>query len=241
MMIAAPLVASSRAVWSPMPVLPPVMTTALPSTLPSPTTISAFLMTNFKRQKMTQKAVATSHTKIAIFEMSKYFISLRRQRQSRRRRRRRRRLVCFSLRWGNIIGFIILFRRSDIAAGERFSGFVKCCSTNKWQQTPRQFILVTQANAHLKYDCTSDILYHLFGINCFGYVETITYFILRNGPTPASFSFFSVFPNKHQYNFYNKYVKKCQFHPVYGARIRTHDLSIMSHHLPLPLDQGSRQ
>ena len=29
------------------------------------------------------------------------------------------------------------------------------------------------------------------------------------------------------------------FHPVFGAGIRTHDLSNMSHH-PQPLDQGSR-
>ena len=34
-------------------------------------------------------------------------------------------------------------------------------------------------------------------------------------------------------------VKKCQFHPVFGAGIWTHDLSIMSH-LPWTLDQGSR-
>ena len=34
-------------------------------------------------------------------------------------------------------------------------------------------------------------------------------------------------------------MKKCQFHPVFGAGIWTHDFSIMSH-LPWTLDQGSR-
>ena len=33
-----------------------------------------------------------------------------------------------------------------------------------------------------------------------------SFFLFLNGPTPASFSIFS---NKHHYNFYNKYVKKC--------------------------------
>ena len=34
--------------------------------------------------------------------------------------------------------------------------------------------------------------------------------------------------------------EKCQLHPVYGARIRTHDLLIMSHLLK-PLNQDSRR
>ena len=56
---------------------------------------------------------------------------------------------------------------------------------------------------------------------------------LKNRPTPFSFYLFAVFSNK-QYN-----VKKCHVHPVYGARIRTHELFNMSR-LPQPLDQGSR-
>ena len=61
-----------------------------------------------------------------------------------------------------------------------------------------------------------------------------SFFLFLNGPTPASFS---VFSNKHHYNFYNKYVKNV--HPVYGAGIRTHDLQIVSL-FPKPLDQGTR-
>ena len=51
-------------------------------------------------------------------------------------------------------------------------------------------------------------------------------FFKKNGPTPASFL---VFSNK-RYNFYNKSLWK-NVHPVYGAGIRTHNLSQMSHHL----------
>ena len=48
---------------------------------------------------------------------------------------------------------------------------------------------------------------------------------------------FSVFSNKHHYNFYNKCMWK-NVHPVYSARIRIHDVqnTIV---LPEPLDQGS--
>ena len=49
---------------------------------------------------------------------------------------------------------------------------------------------------------------------------------------------FSVFSNKHHYNFNNKYVWK-NVHLVNGAGIQTHDLENMNL-LPQPLDQGSR-
>ena len=51
------------------------------------------------------------------------------------------------------------------------------------------------------------------------------------------FIYFRLFSSKH-YNFYNKYMWN-NVHPVYGARIRTHDLQYMSL-LPQPLDQRSR-
>ena len=54
------------------------------------------------------------------------------------------------------------------------------------------------------------------------------YSLLKNGPTPASFSFiFGLFKQTLQLFVTNK-CEKCQIHPVYGAWIRTHDLSIMS-------------
>ena len=57
-------------------------------------------------------------------------------------------------------------------------------------------------------------------------------FFLIGQPRPL-FHLFSVFSNK-QYNFYNKSMcKKCHVHPVYSARIRTHDLRNVS---LLPVD-----
>ena len=41
-----------------------------------------------------------------------------------------------------------------------------------------------------------------------GALMTFSLSFFKNGPTPASFSFFSVFSSKHQYNFYNKYMWK---------------------------------
>ena len=60
---------------------------------------------------------------------------------------------------------------------------------------------------------------------------------LKMGQPQPLFHLFSVFSNK-LYNFYNKWMWK-HVHPVYGAGIRTHDLSNKSRH-PKPLDQGSR-
>ena len=51
------------------------------------------------------------------------------------------------------------------------------------------------------------------------------------------FVYFRSFSKKHQYNFYKKSMWK-NVHPVYGARIRSHNLSNLSRH-PQPLDQGS--
>ena len=51
-------------------------------------------------------------------------------------------------------------------------------------------------------------------------------------PRPL-FSLFSVFQTDN--TIFNN---KCHIHPVYGAGIRTHNLSNLSH-LPYPLDQGS--
>ena len=65
----------------------------------------------------------------------------------------------------------------------------------------------------------------------------LTFCFLKNRPTPASFCLFSTFSNN-QYNFYKKSIRK-NVHPLYGAGIRTPDLSNMSR-LPLPIDQGSR-
>ena len=48
------------------------------------------------------------------------------------------------------------------------------------------------------------------------------FIIFLNGPTPAFFSFIFGLSNKH-YNFYNKHMWK-NLHPVYGARIQTHNL-----------------
>ena len=53
-----------------------------------------------------------------------------------------------------------------------------------------------------------------------------------NGPTPSLFyCLFLICSNKHHYNFCNKFMW-IKVHPVYCARIRTHNLSL----LPLPLD-----
>ena len=49
------------------------------------------------------------------------------------------------------------------------------------------------------------------------------------------FHLFSVFTNK-QYNFTTNQCEKCHVHPVYGARIWTHNLSNMSC-LPYPLER----
>ena len=49
---------------------------------------------------------------------------------------------------------------------------------------------------------------------------------------------FSVISNKHNYNFYNKYMWK-NVHLEYDAGIQTHNLPNMSL-LQQPLDQGSR-
>ena len=59
-----------------------------------------------------------------------------------------------------------------------------------------------------------------------------------NGPTPASFSFiFGLFKQTIQF-LQQINVKKCpNVHPVFGAGIRTNNLSNMNCH-PLPLDQG---
>ena len=59
-----------------------------------------------------------------------------------------------------------------------------------------------------------------------------------NGPTLASFSFILVF-FKQTIQFLQQINVKMSWHPVYGVRIRTHELSTMSG-LPLPLNQGSR-
>ena len=45
---------------------------------------------------------------------------------------------------------------------------------------------------------------------------------LKNGPTPASFSFIFGLFQTNITNFYNKYMWK-NVHPVYGAEIRTHN------------------
>ena len=63
--------------------------------------------------------------------------------------------------------------------------------------------------------------------------------LLKKLANPGLFCLFSVFSNKHHYNFYNKYMWK-NVHSVYGAGIYTHDFQNMSL-LTLPLDQGSRR
>ena len=49
-----------------------------------------------------------------------------------------------------------------------------------------------------------------------------SFFFKKNGQTPASVSFISVFSNKHYKFLQQIYVIKCRF--SYGAGIRTHDL-----------------
>ena len=51
------------------------------------------------------------------------------------------------------------------------------------------------------------------------------FWIIKNGPSPASYSFIFVLSNK-RYNFY-KFMWK-NVHPVYGAGIWTHNLQDMS-------------
>ena len=64
-------------------------------------------------------------------------------------------------------------------------------------------------------------------------------FLVKKWANPGPFSFiFGVF--KQTIQFCQQFnVKKCHAHPVYGARIRTHEIQNMSL-FPLPLDQGSR-
>ena len=61
---------------------------------------------------------------------------------------------------------------------------------------------------------------------------------LKKGQPGLFFVYFSVFSNKHHFNFYNKYMWK-NVHPVYGAGIWTCNLGNVSL-FPYPLDQGSR-
>ena len=52
-------------------------------------------------------------------------------------------------------------------------------------------------------------------------------FFKKNAPTPASFSFiFGLFKQTSIQFLQQINVKKSQFHPIYGAEIRTHDLLI---------------
>ena len=61
-----------------------------------------------------------------------------------------------------------------------------------------------------------------------GLLPNVANFFYFNWANPGLFyHLFSVFSNKHHYNFCNKYMWK-NVHPVYGARIRTHDLWNMS-------------
>ena len=60
--------------------------------------------------------------------------------------------------------------------------------------------------------------------------ETRVCCFITNGPTPPSFSFiFGLFKQTSIQFFTINQCEKCQFHPVYGPGIRTHDLLIMSH------------
>ena len=56
--------------------------------------------------------------------------------------------------------------------------------------------------------------------------EQCKFFLKKMGQPRPLFRLFSVFSNKHQYNFY-KYMRK-YVHPVYIAGIRTHDLQNVS-------------
>ena len=54
------------------------------------------------------------------------------------------------------------------------------------------------------------------------------YFLTKNSPTPASYSFiFGLFKQTIQFL---QQINEKNVHPVYGARIQTHDLLNMSHH-----------
>ena len=63
--------------------------------------------------------------------------------------------------------------------------------------------------------------------------------LFKNGPTPASFSFIFGLFKQISLQFLQQINVK-NVHPVYGARIQTHDLRNVSL-FPKPLDQGSRQ
>ena len=67
-------------------------------------------------------------------------------------------------------------------------------------------------------------------------VDSAALFFKKIAQSRPLFNFFFVFSNK-KYNIYNKSLWK-NVHPVYGAGIRTNDLSNLSCH-PWPLDQGS--
>ena len=60
------------------------------------------------------------------------------------------------------------------------------------------------------------------------------------GQTVFFFVYFRSFQANINTTFTANQCEKWPFHPVYGAGIRTHNLSIMSH-LRWPLDQGSAQ
>ena len=54
---------------------------------------------------------------------------------------------------------------------------------------------------------------------------TFNEYVFLNGPTLASFSFiFGLFKQTSLQFLQQINVKKCHFHPVYGAGIQTHDL-----------------
>ena len=56
----------------------------------------------------------------------------------------------------------------------------------------------------------------------------LAFLFLKNGPSPASFSFiFGLFQTNNTI-FTTNQCEKCQVHPVSSARIRTHDLWNMS-------------
>ena len=62
----------------------------------------------------------------------------------------------------------------------------------------------------------------MHNLQCIG--KFSNFFLKKNGPTPASFSFiFGLFKQTLQFLQYVKNV-----HPVYGAGIRTHDLQNVS-------------
>ena len=64
----------------------------------------------------------------------------------------------------------------------------------------------------------------------------ISQIVLKMGHPRPLFRLFLIFSNKHQYNVYNKLMRK-NVHPAFGAGIRTHDIPNLSL-LPQPLYQG---